>query len=779
MSIKGTILSAGHAQGLILAADGNRYTFTPLGWTDAAANPVAGMKVEFEPRGGHAVDIQSITGAQPTATAPPAPRSFAGGETLPTPTVLSARPVQPGATAIPASDPRAAAHSLPHSQISAAPVQPSVTSSVGPSATPPTSSVTAQSPPTRSKMKRLLADRWFWALSGVAAFAILGTLIAVFALGLLTTEAPIGKEIARHSYEGETYALVEYEDELAIFAISGAPVTQPALADGILRSYAWRQVIANFDVGNLADLVSRVEAVDDRISGIRGVSDDVVGFFEDLDDLAVDLPLLGSISAMDVIRESFAGVGGAESLVRALNTELNDVGDDARTLSRAADRVLNLDPLSISADEMDPLFVDTSASAVDLRDKARSAKDDVAEVHGLVQGLEAALRSVSDTPLIGETLSDFAGNVGRLDSELSELSNLMADFETDLSSLGTDLEDAVNAVDTVHSADMQRWIAEPYDTEWPPTKLDRRPVGLGSSQVEKSQAAIKPAPSPTTRSTLTGDQGTFELDWDISRDTVETGKSFTLTVRMHGNQRAGEHGGISVSFPSLTRSGGSNERHASSTADVEVLDYSTGTANVAFHQAGATIYHREGNRQFPAEYLLVESDDATWPASADRTLALRVTPKAAGDFEMQVRGWLCADDYMDCGRVPSEGAVEDQQGWVAERVSVRVEPSATTKADARNVAAKATFLSFAMTDAGVRQPQVSRDGAEWLDSNRRHLFTSRHDHQPPRYFLVHDDIDEYRLFCGDGFGDGGEVVWYVVAGMSRLVTQQPVRSRES
>ena len=164
----------------------------------------------------------------------------------------------------------------------------------------------------------------------------------------------------------------------------------------------------------------------------------------------------------------------------------------------------------------------------------------------------------------------------------------------------------------------------------------------------------------------------FKLEWETSTTGIEAGESFTLNVGMYGVQEAGEHGGITVSFPSLTQSGGSNERHSSSVADVEAVDYTSGLSKVTFHQPGATIYHRENDRQFPSEYLLVESDDASWSRSDDRTLVLRITPKRDGEFPIQIRGWLCADEYADCSRNPTEEAETDQQGWAVEVVSVTV-----------------------------------------------------------------------------------------------------------
>ena len=77
---------------------------------------------------------------------------------------------------------------------------------------------------------------------GVAVVAVV--VVVAFLLGLFGPGGPPeGKEIARHTHEDTTYVLVEYGNELAMFSESGTPVSQPALAEDILHSYAWRQVV--------------------------------------------------------------------------------------------------------------------------------------------------------------------------------------------------------------------------------------------------------------------------------------------------------------------------------------------------------------------------------------------------------------------------------------------------------------------------------------------------------------------------------------------------------
>ena len=88
--MQGRILSSGNNQGIILGDDGIRYSFTPFGWQDQYASPEVGMRVDFEPRGSHAVGIHRIVGASPTPPAFP--------EVPPTQEVSTPRP--PSGTAV-------------------------------------------------------------------------------------------------------------------------------------------------------------------------------------------------------------------------------------------------------------------------------------------------------------------------------------------------------------------------------------------------------------------------------------------------------------------------------------------------------------------------------------------------------------------------------------------------------------------------------------------------------------------------------------------------------
>ena len=178
----------------------------------------------------------------------------------------------------------------------------------------------------------------------------------------------------------------------------------------------------------------------------------------------------------------------------------------------------------------------------------------------------------------------------------------------------------------------------------------------------------------------------FRMSHSSIPQTVRAGESFTLDIRMDGVSGPGANGGVSVSFPSLTASGVSSSEYSSSQADVEVVSYTTLSSRVSLYDRGDPIYHRDG-RRFGAEYLLVETDDPRWSSTSIRTLSLKITPKRAGEFDILIRGWICADQqYSNCSRDPSKGAT-DQQGFAAISQTVNVVVPADDHGNSRSDAA--------------------------------------------------------------------------------------------
>ena len=338
---------------------------------------------------------------------------------------------------------------------------------------------------------------WHWALAGGGALIVVGVVVAVVPGVFGPSGPPIGREVARHTHKGVEYALVEYGDELAIFSGTGAPVSQRGLAEDILRSYVWRQVVEEFDVEELEEVSGKAQTLDESVSDARRLSNDVVAIFDGLEGMKANIPFVGSISAMDVVTDSFSGMGEAEEVIRSLDSELNDLGDDALSLTRTAERIREAEPSSVSGEEMESLFVEAVGAVENLEGTVRAVKEFMSGARESVGGLAGALRSGRDTPVIGEALGDFERSAGRFESELSGLTSLLGGFESELGALEDDMRAALKSADETIDADMGRWLAEPYDAEWPLSDSERRPAGVAPPREERQA----PAPAPVTERT--------------------------------------------------------------------------------------------------------------------------------------------------------------------------------------------------------------------------------------------------------------------------------------
>ena len=165
---------------------------------------------------------------------------------------------------------------------------------------------------------------------------------------------------------------------------------------------------------------------------------------------------------------------------------------------------------------------------------------------------------------------------------------------------------------------------------------------------------------------------TYDTESNISPPSVRVGEPVSLSFRTSGLNGVADHGGVTVSFPDLTGVGTTSPdyEYVSDKASVSTVSYTTGTSNVTYHRTGASV-QTEGGTPGTANYLLVESDDSSWPSGADRTLELEVTPWEPGTFRVQYRYWLCLAGYDECRRKPESGG-PDQQGWQVQVLEITV-----------------------------------------------------------------------------------------------------------
>ena len=231
------------------------------------------------------------------------------------------------------------------------------------------------------------------------------------------------------------------------------------------------------------------------------------------------------------------------------------------------------------------------------------------------------------------------------------------------------------------------WTAPSSGTYY--VKVDGLGESTGGYRLSVSARVETPTPAPAPAPTPVADIGTISTPREAT-----VGQSFDISVELANDGGAGG-GGISISFPSLTGGSASSGRYTSAAADVQAVNASA-WEYVSMYKSGDRTYDSSG-RIFSAEHLLVEAIDDSWRASSERTLRLRVTPKRAGDFDIRIRGWICADAY--CSFDPESGT-RDQQGHeaIVRTVNVAAPAPADDHGDTRS---SATRISVGRSANGV------------------------------------------------------------------------------
>ena len=632
--MQGRVLSAGQAQGIILGDDGVRYTFTTLGWRDASVQPTVGMRVDFETRGQHALGVYPISGAVPPAFAPTPQAPQPASQVPSTPAAPTGPFVQPTYIA-----PGHAAQGTPPPGQMVAPA---------PTATPPPNQVVPQMPagpdpltvgagaPVQAKSGLFSGGRR-WVFAGIGVAAVVGIAIGAFFLALnlaAPDDGGVSQSTGSDTSTGRDIARVS-ATEVPAGPVSSEPETGESSGSGASAGDAVAQVSATEVPAS--PVSSEPDTGEVPFNLDWEVSDGSIKRGESFT-LAVRMHGLQQGGGHGGISVSFPSLTGGRASANAYSSLVADV-----TVASYTSGLSNV------------AFHQPGAQIWDSNDEKISVR------YLLVESDDPTWARSDDRTLLLQITPKRAGDFpiqirGWLCDD--EYANCVRNPTDDGV---TDQQDYLNEVAKVQVAE-----SEQPDTDTPANVSRSDPDDSDVAQVAATEAPSGPVSSAPD----TGDVP-FNLDWEVSDASVDRGESFTLSVRMHGLQRGGGRGGISVSFPSLTGGRGAANAYSSLVADVTVVGYTSGRANVALHPPGAQIWD-SNDEKISVRYLLVESDDPTWAQSDDRTLTLRITPKRAGDFPINIRGWLCDDEYANCLRNPVDNGKMDQQDYLNTVANIKI-----------------------------------------------------------------------------------------------------------
>jgi len=199
----------------------------------------------------------------------------------------------------------------------------------------------------------------------------------------------------------------------------------------------------------------------------------------------------------------------------------------------------------------------------------------------------------------------------------------------------------------------------------------------------------------------------------------------TMTFDLGNVGGTAEHGGISISFPELDAvSSASMQPYTSNKGDVSAS--SPDGLNVQLYDHGKLISpYPPGSTKIAAQHLLVEGDYGSWGNQVTKFLNITFTPKIAGIYHVQARGWLTTNGFLNYFGFPSSGS-SDQQGYPTFDWTIQVSDSAKTFSfldvqpsnwSFTAVGATQQFQATAFFSDGSSQTITNDPGCTWVSSN--------------------------------------------------------------
>ena len=237
-------------------------------------------------------------------------------------------------------------------------------------------------------------------------------------------------------------------------------------ASEVLRSYTWGQTISGLDVASMTADARATQDFSDELDDARMASNTAAKTLDDIESLNADVPLLGEVSAIDVLAQIYPSVRTAVNAIRYLDSLLNSIKANADSLSASVTRIAGADAASVSGADMDALFGESLTAARDMQADIRPANDTIEGVREAAKALKDALEQAESTPVIGEDLAGYADDVGRLEEQLADAVSSLEASQVSLASLSERLEASISATDSDHAAHLDRWVQKPYHATW-------------------------------------------------------------------------------------------------------------------------------------------------------------------------------------------------------------------------------------------------------------------------------------------------------------------------
>ncbi len=259
---------------------------------------------------------------------------------------------------------------------------------------------------------------------------------------LLDTDSEIIHETKQ---SGNVYYVVKYNNVLPfasgleVIMEDGTLVSNSYKVKPIFTSLAWSEAAKKLtvnDIQTLNSILTTSNKINNVVSPVYSTTSSVLDKVDLLKTQCVGIPVL-RVCAWDVVTSGYPEISLLESAVRLLNNELSDWSKASTDVNKNLPKAISgLEKLR-GGGELNPTLqndIDKSLSSFStLKSKTNQMANRLSGISTTLSIAESSLISISNNPLVGNLILDFAHFIGGLNNQVISLKNEAQTFSNTLS----------------------------------------------------------------------------------------------------------------------------------------------------------------------------------------------------------------------------------------------------------------------------------------------------------------------------------------------------------
>ena len=258
---------------------------------------------------------------------------------------------------------------------------------------------------------------------------------------LLDSEAEIIYEIEQ---SGKNYYVIRYSNALPfasgleIILKDGTLISSSNQAKSVFTAVAWNEAAKKLtpsDIQTLNNILSTSNKINNAVSPVYSTTGSLLDKVDWLKVQCVGISI-AKVCAWDIVTTSYPQISQLESAVRLLNNELGEWNKASIDVNKnLLNAIAGLEKLR-GGGELNPTLqndIEKSLSSFSaLKSKTNEMINRLSGISIILSTAERSLKSLSNTPLVGDMILSLADFIGGLNSQVISLSNEAQSFSNTL-----------------------------------------------------------------------------------------------------------------------------------------------------------------------------------------------------------------------------------------------------------------------------------------------------------------------------------------------------------